>query len=79
MIHKMGYECQCERCAEPGYYDEMNIEGYCEHCHDDIFNRAVNAVIESAKMKLLYDAEKRAGLLDTPEDHRAKLKDAGRL
>jgi len=36
-------------------------------------------VAEYKSMRSLYDAEKRAGLLDSPEEAHAKLKDAGRL
>ena len=64
----------CETCGEEIDPDEESISetGDCETCMDARFKR------EYARLKPLYDAEKRAGLLKPKEELDAELRDAGR-
>lgn len=39
MIHKMGYDGQCERCGDPVMDDEVDHDGNCEACHADLHDR----------------------------------------
>jgi len=57
MIHKMGFDCQCEVCGRPCYFDEVDGEsGECDLCADERLQR------EYARLKPVYDAEVKAGV-----------------
>ncbi len=64
----------CETCGEEIDPDDEIIDenGDCEACRDAHFQR------EAARLKPLYDAEKRAGLHKSKEELDAELRDAGR-
>ena len=70
MIHKMGYDTQCETCGDAMMFDEVNTDGNCGQCE-------IAAINKRARMRQLYEGEKRAGLLD-PDQTRQDIKDAGR-
>jgi hypothetical protein len=60
MSHKLEYDCICYTCKQPKTFDEIydGETGICEACHEEWFAK------EYARLKPIYDAEKRAGLLD---------------
>lgn len=62
---------RCEECGERTDPDYMNENDLCDDCN-------VPSLEEMARMKSLYDAEKRAGLLKTPDELDQELRDAGR-
>jgi len=53
MIHKMGFDCVCEKCGKPKMFDEIQDSGngWCVDCYDHWFEN------ERAYWKPLYDGE----------------------
>ena len=72
MLHKMGYDCQCDTCGKACMFDDVDEDGDCEACVDARIKR------EYARWRPLYEGEKRAGLLKSKEELNADLRDAGR-
>ncbi len=71
MIHRMGYDGQCETCGKAIHWEAVDEAGACDECRTAYFKG------QYAHWKPLYDAEKRAGLLD-PEQAAQDIRDAGR-
>ena len=63
MLHKMGFDCVCEKCKQPKYFDEITDteNGFCETCRDAWIAQ------QYAYWKPLYDGEKLAGLIPDKE------------
>lgn len=63
MIHKMGYDCLCEKCKQPKHFDEIadGENGWCETCRDTWIAE------REAYWRPLYEGEKLAGLLPDKE------------
>ena len=59
----------CEECGEA--CEDLNENDLCDDCNQP-------SPADIARMRSLYEGEKRAGLLKTPEEIETELKDAGR-
>jgi hypothetical protein len=59
MIHKLGYDCLCERCGTACTYDDIadTENGWCERCVDAYFEE------QYRYWRPLYEGEKQAGLI----------------
>ena len=72
MLEKMGYDTICEGCQRPREWSDMLDNDLCADCNQP-------SPKEFARMKSLYEAEKRAGLLPSQEEEtRQNIRDAGR-
>jgi hypothetical protein len=73
MIHKIGFDGQCESCGRPIHWEQVDANGVCDHCNADAFE------FNFDHLKRQYEAEKRAGLLPSQaEETRQQIMDAGR-